>query len=137
MHFYDVAPLDCLLEQMAIEAGIPTIALAATTLLLSSFFPTSEADKSSETGATQIRRCLKFTKLSGAAAEVFYSHLPRVVSVGRAVKFLVMLFTQVFPVDLSSTHNSGEKVGVKQSRAKRDRAALEVLCWLCVRCSFC
>lgn len=125
MHFYDVVPLDSLLEQMVLDANLSSPSEAATSLLLSSFFPTSDED-STGAGATQIRRCIKFAKVNVAAAEVFYRELPNVVSSGRAVKFLAMLFSQVFPANSSTAAKSSNSGLIRGKRGRHQSPVLSV-----------
>jgi len=90
MHFYDIVPVDHLLERLAEDADRPLVCSAMANLLLSSFYP--QGDKSKPMGPEQMQRCLKFVRENVRAAVAFYGHFYKHTSVGSATKMCVMLF---------------------------------------------
>lgn len=116
IHFYDIVPVDHLLERFALDAGKIPIAEAMTELMLNSFYPQGTA-----MGQEQTQRCLKFIDENAIAAEAFYHHFYKFTSVGSATKLCTMLFSLISQVtpkkcsssekELSSTQNS--KVQIK------------------------
>lgn len=93
MHFYDIVPVDHLLARMAVDRGCPTVCLVMTELMLNSFYPQVESGNGGAPETEQLNRCLQFLNKEPVAAEVFYSHLHKFISIGQAAKLITVMFT--------------------------------------------
>ena len=119
MHFYEVVPVDHLLERLALDRACPAVCTAMTELLLNSFYPQQQqqqqiggsgeltadggasavaaaavaAAKSRQQETELLRRCVQFVEQHAPAAEVFYAHLSSFVPIGYCSKLATLLFT--------------------------------------------
>jgi condensin-2 complex subunit G2 len=93
MHFYEIVPVDHLLERLVEDRHCAQASRALTELLLNSFYPQSEGTATAGAETEQLNRCLQFVEKNPAAAEVFYSNLRRFVSIGHVAKLVTLLFT--------------------------------------------
>ena len=96
MHFYDVVSVDHLLERLAQDRRCPAVCEVMSELLLNSFFPMNDSTNSAVAGGLeteQLNRCIQFVDKNLIAAEAFYYHLSKFVSVGHVAKLATVLFT--------------------------------------------
>jgi hypothetical protein len=92
MHFYNIIPVDQLIQRLHEDYNKPSITSVMTKLLLHSYYP--QGDKSvAPMGPEQTRRCIKFVRHNSIAAEAFYSNLLQYTSVGSVSKLSIMIFT--------------------------------------------
>ncbi len=91
IHFYHIIPIEHLLLRLTEDVTKPAIGKAISKLLVNSYYPQSEGKASMN--MEQLRRCLQFIHDNTTAAEVFYSNLSELTSVGSAVKLCTMLFS--------------------------------------------
>lgn len=92
MHFYNIVPVDQLIQRLQEDCNKPAITNVMTKLLLHSYYP--QGDKSvAPMGPEQTRRCIKFVRHNSIAAEAFYSNLLNYTSVGSVSKLSIMIFT--------------------------------------------
>lgn len=91
IHFYHIIPIEHLLLRLTEDVTKPAIGRAISKLLVNSYYPQSEGKASMN--MEQLRRCLQFIHDNATAAEVFYSNLSELTSVGSVVKLCTMLFS--------------------------------------------
>ena len=105
MHFYDVVPVDHLLERMAIDRNCPAVCAVLTDLFLNSFYPQTESTGALHADSietAQLNRCVQFVEKNRAAAEVFYSHLHKHIAIGHTAKLITMIFTFIITSEARS-----------------------------------
>lgn len=88
MHFYEIVPVDHLLERLAEDRHCPAVCRALTELLLNSFYPQGDGNVDAE----QVNRCRLFLERHPAAAEVFYAHLHECLAIGHVARLSTLLF---------------------------------------------
>jgi hypothetical protein len=109
MHFYEIVPVDHLLERLAQDRNCPSVCRSMAELLLNSFYPlslsqslsgsdtaaaaTGTAGKSGTVEAEQLSRCLQFVKKCPLAAVTFYAHVHPFVPLASRARFVTMIFT--------------------------------------------
>jgi hypothetical protein len=107
------------MTQLVVDAHRPLVCSALTALLSNSFFPSSTIPFDGtgiSIGPTQVRRCIEFVKLNQNAAEVFYAHLYLHVTVGRLVKFVVILLSLLFDTrDKDIKASDADKLRINRS----------------------
>lgn len=126
MHFYEIVPVDHLLQRLVEDRHCPAVCRALTELLLNSFYPQSEGGSDAET----LNRCVQFVDRHPAAAEVFYSHLHECVAIGHIAKLGTVLFTFLVTAAARSenaTQQAGEAEGDAQPVAGKRRRAPKVI----------
>jgi hypothetical protein len=130
MHFYEIVSCETLVAQLLVDAHRPLVCSALTTLLSNSFFPiTSSTDGTgSSIGPTQVRRCIEFVKLNQSAAEVFYAHLYLHVTVGRLVKFVVIISSLLFDLRNKDSSKASGAIKLKRGRSSREVGQVLIIC---------
>jgi alkylated DNA nucleotide flippase Atl1 len=109
MHFYEIVPVDHLLERLAQDRNCPSVCRSMAELLLNSFYPlslsqslsgsdtaaaaTGTAGKSGTVEAEQLSRCLQFVKKCPLAAVTIYAHVHPFVPLASRARFVTMIFT--------------------------------------------
>jgi hypothetical protein len=150
MHFYEIVPVDHLLERLVEDRHCAQASRALTELLLNSFYPQADAASAGTgTETEQLNRCLQFVEKNPAAAEVFYSNLHHFVSIGHVAKLVTMLFTFLVtaesrrmgaaaaPAEDAEEGGADENAGGKRRRAPKVRLdSLSNLVSLCNHRSF-
>ncbi len=91
IHFYHIIPIEHLLSRLTEDISRPAIGKAISKLLVNSYYP--QSDGKASMNMEQLRRCLQFIHDNITAAEVFYSNLSELTSVGSVVKLCTMLFS--------------------------------------------
>mmetsp|Transcript_24585 Transcript_24585/g.40997 ORF Transcript_24585/g.40997 Transcript_24585/m.40997 type:complete len:1409 (-) Transcript_24585:124-4350(-) len=92
MHFYEVVPVEHLLQRLAEDRARPSICSAMTHLLLNSFYPQQSAGFAGPVEPEQFRRCCSFIDRNPVAAESFYATLPHFIPIGNSVKLVCNFF---------------------------------------------
>lgn len=85
LHFYDVVPVDDLLERLVLDKDCPVVRKQLVSLFLNSYFPQSVG------GSSQVARCLALVKKNPEAAMVFYGSVAEHASVGSVCKLSALL----------------------------------------------
>ncbi|GLD93520.1 hypothetical protein PINS_up002112 [Pythium insidiosum] len=85
LHFYDIVPVNELLERLVIDRECPLVRKQLVLLFLNSYFPQSVG------GSSQVARCLSLVKKHPEAAMVFYGHVADHASVGSVCKLAALL----------------------------------------------
>lgn len=88
MHYYEIVPVDHLLERLAQDRHCPTVCRALTELLLNSFYPQGDGNMDMQ----QVDRCRQFLERHPAAAEAFYAHLHECLAIGHVARLGTLLF---------------------------------------------
>lgn len=124
MHFYDIVPVDHLLERMAQDRHCPAVSRVMTELLLNSFYPQAEGPSGSGPETEQLNRCMQFVTKNPAAAEVFYGHLHHFTSIGHIAKLVTVLFTFLVTAVARSSRDADSEAETAEGAAagKRRRA---------------
>lgn len=122
MHFYDIVPVDHLLERMAQDRHCPAVCRVMTELLLNSFYPQGESAAGPET--EQLNRCMQFVTKNPVAAEVFYTNLHHFTSIGHIAKLVTVLFTFLVTAEARSGRDNTADAEAEETGAggKRRRA---------------
>lgn len=83
-----------------------------STLLLNSYFPSTTTDK-----FEKVNRCLQFIQDNAVAAQAFYGHIHKQVSIGSVAKLVAMLFSLLLiPQEASNTPQKPSKPSGKRRR---------------------
>lgn len=85
LHFYDVVPVDDLLDRLVLDKDCPVVRKQLVSLFLNSYFPQSVG------GSSQVARCLALVKKNPEAAMVFYGSVAEHASVGSVCKLSALL----------------------------------------------
>lgn len=123
MHFYDIVPVDHLLERMAQDRQCPAVCRVMTELLLNSFYP--QADSSMGGGGPeteQLNRCMQFVSRNPVAAEVFYANLRSFASIGHVAKLMTVLFTFLVTAEARCSRDAEPDSDAPEAGGKRRRA---------------
>jgi hypothetical protein len=87
IQFYNVVPVEHLLQRLALDSHTRAVSLPLTELLVDSYFP----QKDGITGRVLIERCIFFVQNNVDAAVAFYSNLEAFVSLSSVAKFICLL----------------------------------------------
>lgn len=137
MHFYEIVPVDHLLERLAEDHHRPHVCHVMTQLLLNSFYPQeqnhdntllSHQQQHQQLEYQQISRCVQFIEMNPIAAEAFYSTLYEHISVGCIAKLITMLFSFLLASEQSpdKVHTMKNSSQVNTKDKKRLRAGLVI-----------
>jgi condensin-2 complex subunit G2 len=89
VQFYNVVPVNHLLQRLALDRGTRAIALPLTELLVESYFPPQK--DGTKKARVWIDRCVVFVRHNVDAAVAFYSNLEACVSLASVAKFICLL----------------------------------------------
>lgn len=126
MHYYEIVPVDHLLEQLAADRNRPAVCLVMTELLLNSFYPQQQQKQKQSRNSNnnqqlpiesiQLDRCVQFIDRSPLAAEAFYTYLPHFLPIGYTAKFITMLFTYLLTSSaVQQKQQQQQRQGLQQS----------------------